>query len=39
MFYLEFSGNISQPVVLRLLNNFSTEYSYFRLHGNFMEVR
>ena len=39
MFYLEFSGNISQPVVLRLLNNFGTEYSYFRLHGNFMEVR
>ncbi len=37
MFYLEFSGNINQPVVLRLLNNFETEYSYFRLHGNFME--
>lgn len=39
MFYLEFSGNISQPVVLRLLNNFGTEYTYFRLHGNFLEVR
>ena len=37
MFYLEFSGNINQPVVLRLLNNFETEYSYFRLHGIFME--
>ncbi len=37
MCYLEFSGNIGQPVVLRLLNNFETEYSYFRLHGNFME--
>ena len=37
MFYLEFSGNINQPVVLRLLNNFETEYSYFRLHGNFLE--
>lgn len=36
MFYLEFSGNIDQPVVLRLLNNFETEYSYFRLHGNFL---
>lgn len=39
MFYLEFSGNISQPVVLRLLNNFGTEYTYFRLHGNFLEER
>ena len=39
MFYLEFSGSIDQPVVLRLLNNFETEYSYFRLHGNFSEVR
>ncbi|MGN1340458.1 MAG: bifunctional chorismate mutase/prephenate dehydratase [Oscillospiraceae bacterium] len=38
MFYLEFSGNINQPVVLRLLNNFETEYSYFRLHGNFLSV-
>ena len=39
MFYLEFSGNISQPVVLRLLNNFAAEYRYFKLHGNFPEVR
>lgn len=39
MFYLEFSGNIEQPVVLRLLNNFSTEYRYFRLHGNFHEIK
>ena len=38
MFYLEFSGNIEQPVVLRLLNNFQTEYSYFRFHGNFHAV-
>lgn len=38
MFYLEFSGNIEQPVVLRLLNNFQTEYSYFRFHGNFHTV-
>lgn len=38
MFYLEFTGSIDKPVVLRLLNNFMTEYSYFRLHGNFMEV-
>lgn len=38
MFYLEFSGNIGQPVVLRLLNNFQTEYSYFRFHGNFLAV-
>lgn len=36
MFYLEFSGNISQPVVLRLLSNFEDEYRYFRLHGNFL---
>ena len=38
MFYLEFSGNIEQPVVLRLLNNFQTEYNYFRFHGNFLAV-
>ena len=38
MFYLEFSGNIDQPVVLRLLNNLQTEYSYFRFHGNFLAV-
>ena len=38
MFYLEFSGNVGQPVVLRLLNNFQTEYSYFRFHGNFLAV-
>lgn len=39
MFYLEFRGNIDQPVVLRLLNNFETEYSYFKLHGNFLAVK
>lgn len=38
MFYLEFSGNIHQPVVLRLLRNFENEYRYFRLHGNFLAV-
>ena len=38
MFYLEFSGHVGQPVVLRLLNNFQTEYSYFRFHGNFLAV-
>ena len=38
MFYLEFSGNVGQPVVLRLLHNFQTEYSYFRFHGNFLAV-
>lgn len=36
MFYLEFSGNINQPKVLRLLKNLETEFSYFRLHGNFL---
>ncbi len=38
MFYLEFRGNIGQPVVLRLLNNFAEEYGYFRLHGNFLAI-
>lgn len=38
MFYLEFRGNIGDPVVLRLLNNFGEEYGYFRLHGNFLSI-
>lgn len=35
MFYIEFEGNIEQPVVRRLLKNFEQEQNYFKFHGNF----
>ncbi len=35
MFYIEFSGNIGQPLTRRLLGNFESELNYFKFHGNF----
>lgn len=35
MFYIEFTGNIHQPVIRKLLNNLESELNYFKLHGNF----
>ncbi|MGN1421794.1 MAG: bifunctional chorismate mutase/prephenate dehydratase [Oscillospiraceae bacterium] len=35
MFYIEFTGNIGQPVIRKLLRNFETELNYFKFHGNF----
>ncbi len=35
MFYIEFTGNIEQPVIRKLLKNFETELNYFKFHGNF----
>lgn len=35
MFYIEFTGNINDPVIRRLLKNFGDELNYFKFHGNF----
>ncbi len=35
MFYIEFSGNIEQDVVRKLLGNFESELNYYKFHGNF----
>lgn len=35
MFYIEFPGNINDPVTRKLLKNFESEYNYFKFHGNF----
>lgn len=35
MFYIEFSGNIDQPLTRRLLGNFESELNYYKFHGNF----
>ncbi len=35
MFYIEFTGNIENPVVRKLLKNFGDELNYFKFHGNF----
>lgn len=35
MFYIEFSGNINEPVIKRLIKNFAGELNYFKFHGNF----
>lgn len=35
MFYIEFSGNINDPMIRRLLKNFDDELNYFKFHGNF----
>ncbi len=35
MFYIEFTGNLEQPKVRRLLRNFEEELNYFKFHGNF----
>lgn len=35
MFYIEFTGNISNPVIRRLLQNLREELNYFKFHGNF----
>ncbi len=35
MFYIEFSGNINDPIIRRLLKNFEEELNYFKFHGNF----
>lgn len=36
MFYIEFSGNINDPMIRRLIRNFEDELNYFKFHGNFM---
>ncbi len=35
MFYIEFTGNLNQPVIRKLLRNFEDELNYFKFHGNF----
>lgn len=35
MFYIEFTGNINEPKIRRLLKNFGDELNYFKFHGNF----
>lgn len=35
MFYIEFTGNINDPKIRRLLKNFGDELNYFKFHGNF----
>ena len=35
MFYIEFDGNIGNPIIRKLLKNFSDELNYFKFHGNF----
>lgn len=35
MFYLEFSGNISDSVIRKLLKNFESELHYYKFHGNY----
>ncbi len=36
MFYIEFSGNINDPMIRRLLKNFEDELNHFKFHGNFL---
>lgn len=36
MFYVEFSGNINDSVVRKLLKNFESELHYYKFHGNFI---
>lgn len=38
MFYIEFEGNINQPVIRKLINNFEEEQNYFKFHGNFKNI-
>ncbi len=35
MFYLEFTGNIHDSTVRKLLKNFESELHYYKFHGNF----
>lgn len=35
MFYIEFTGNVNEPVIRKLLKNLESELNYFRFHGNF----
>lgn len=35
LFYLEFTGNIHDPMIRKLLKNFESELNYFKFHGNF----
>ncbi len=35
MFYLEFTGNIRDSVIRKLLKNFESELHYYKFHGNF----
>ena len=35
MFYIEFTGNINDPKIRKLLKNFGDELNYFKFHGNF----
>lgn len=35
MFYIEFTGNINEPKIRKLLKNFGDELNYFKFHGNF----
>lgn len=37
MFYIEFAGSINDPVIRKLLKNFSDEQNYFKFHGNFKQ--
>ena len=38
MFYIEFEGSVSQPVVRKLLKSFEQEQNYFKFHGNFRNI-
>lgn len=35
MFYIEFTGNINDVIVRKLLKNLEDELNYFKFHGNF----
>lgn len=35
MFYIEFSGNIGDAKIRKLLKNFKDDLNYFKFHGNF----
>ena len=39
MFYIEFDGNVKEPVVRKLLGNFESELNYYKFHGNFSRNR
>ena len=35
MFYIEFTGNVNEPKIRKLMKNLSDELNYFKFHGNF----
>ena len=38
VFYLDFEGDVSEPNVIKLMNELGDELSYFKFLGNYKEI-